>query len=82
MRELKCTACGRVDVPLVSFGTLEMIVCEDATRCIDRFEGRAASLNLWIYVRAWECHRNGSIEIRDYLRAVWRAAGHATAVER
>ncbi len=38
--------------------------------------------NLWISIRGrWECHRSSSLEIRDYLRGVWRAAGHATAVE-
>lgn len=37
---------------------------------------------LWIHIRTWERHVCGSLELRDYLRGVWSAAGHATAVER
>ena len=37
---------------------------------------------LYIYIRAWERQSCGSVELRDYLREVWRSAGHATAVVR
>lgn len=40
---------------------------------------------LYIYLhqtRAWERHESTTAEMRDYLRAVWRSAGHATAVSR
>lgn len=40
---------------------------------------------LYIYLpqtRAWECHRSSTPAVRDELRAIWRSAGHATAVER
>lgn len=40
------------------------------------------SYPLWIYIRAWERHESTTVEVRDYLRAVWRSAGYATAVGR
>lgn len=46
---------------------------------------REESFPLWIYLhqtRAWERQESTTVELRDYLRAVWRSAGHATAVVR
>jgi hypothetical protein len=40
---------------------------------------------LHIYIpscRRWECHESSTAVLRDRIRAIWRAAGHATAVER
>lgn len=44
-----------------------------------------ASYLLYIYLhqtRAWERHESATVEVRDCLRAIWRNAGHATAVVR
>jgi hypothetical protein len=32
-------------------------------------------------VQRWECHKSSTPVMRDHLRAIWRAAGYATAVE-
>lgn len=41
------------------------------------------SFPLYIYLhqtRAWGRHGSTTVEMRDYLRAIWQSAGHATAV--
>lgn len=56
-----------------------------STKRLRRKQQERVSFPLWIFLhqtRAWERHESTTAELRDYLRAVWRSAGHATAVSR